>query len=187
MASAKQDQDIVIQITRNFEMMDVSLSKLEKLAKTVCNRFSGPGTPGTRYEVSIAIVDDAEIRELNSRFLNHQTITDCLSFDLSDDEKSKIESLSRAEPRDRKSKIFDLVVNGEMAVRQADLRGHSSEAELALYITHGLLHNLGFDDHTSDQARTMHDTEDEILQQMGYGFVYNRNVRAQGHESTENP
>jgi probable rRNA maturation factor len=172
MASAKQDQDIVIQITRNFETMDVSLSKLEKLAKTVCNRFAGPGTPGTRYEVSIAIVDDSEIRELNSRFLNHQTITDCLSFDLSDDEKSK---------------IFDLVVNGEMAVRQADLRGHSSEAELALYITHGLLHNLGFDDSTPDQARTMHDTEDEILQQMGYGFVYNRIVRAQGHESTENP
>jgi probable rRNA maturation factor len=172
MASAKQDQDIVIQITRNFETMDVSLSKLEELAKTVCNRFAGRGAAQARYEVSIAIVDDAEIRELNSRFLNHQTITDCLSFDLSDDEKTK---------------IFDLVVNGEMAVRQADLRGHSSEAELALYITHGLLHNLGFDDRTSDQARTMHDTEDEILQQMGYGFVYNRNLRAQGYEKTENP
>ena len=172
MASAKQDQDIVIQITRNFETTDVSLSKLEKLAKAVCNRFASRGTAQARYEVSIAIVDDNEIRELNSRFLNHQTITDCLSFDLSDDEKSK---------------IFDLVVNGEMAVRQAGLRGHSSEAELALYITHGLLHNLGFDDLTPDQARTMHDTEDEILQQLGYGFVYNKNVRAQEHESTENP
>ena len=117
MASAKQDQDIVIQITRNFETTDVSLSKLEKLAKAVCNRFAWPRTAQARYEVSIAIVDDSEIRELNSRFLNHRTITDCLSFDLSDDEKSK---------------IFDLVVNGEMAVRQADLRGHSSEAELAL-------------------------------------------------------
>ena len=172
MASAKQDQDIVIQITRNVETINVSLSKLESLAKTVCKRFTGPGAPDTRYEVSIAIVDDAEIQELNTQFLDHKTTTDCLSFDLSDDEESK---------------IFDLIVNGEMAVRQADLRGHSSEAELALYITHGLLHNLGFDDSTPDQARTMHDTEDEILQQMGYGFVYNRNVRAQGHENTENP
>ncbi len=179
MASAKQDQDIVIQITGNFKTTDVSLSRLEELAKAVCSRFASPRTAQARYEVSIAIVDDSEIRELNSRFLNHQTITDCLSFDLSDDEKSKIEN--------RRSKIFDLVVNGEMAVRQADLRGHSSEAELALYITHGLLHNLGFDDQTSDQARTMHETEDEILQQMGYGFVYNRNPRAQGHESAENP
>jgi probable rRNA maturation factor len=179
MASAKQDQDIVIQITSNFETMDVSLSKLEELAKTVCNRFAGLGTAQARYEVSIAIVDDSEIRQLNAQFLNHKTTTDCLSFDLSDDEESEITN--------QKLKIFELIVNGEMAVRQADLRGHSSEAELALYITHGLLHNLGFDDQTSDQARTMHDTEDEILQQMGYGFVYNRDVRAQGHESTENP
>jgi probable rRNA maturation factor len=113
------------------------------------------------------------MQELNTQFLNHQTTTDCLSFDLSDEAEE--------------SKIFELIVNGEMAVRQADSRGHSSEAELALYITHGLLHNLGFDDSTPEQARTMHDTEDEILQQMGYGFVYNRNVRAQGHENTENP
>ncbi len=179
MASAKQDQDIVIQIARNFDKVDVSLPKLERLAKTVCNRFAEPGMSEARYEVSIAIVDDAEIQELNTQFLDHKTTTDCLSFDLSDDEESEI--------TDQKSKTYDLIVNGEMAVRQADLRGHSSESELALYITHGLLHNLGFDDSTADQARTMHDTEDEILQQMGYGFVYNKNVRAQEHESTENP
>ena len=173
MASAKQDQDIAIQVTMNLTTIDVSLSKLESLVKAVCNRFAGSGTSGLRYEVSIAIVDDAEIQELNTQFLNHKTTTDCLSFDLSDE--------------DEELKVFELIVNGEMAVRQADLRGHSSEAELALYITHGLLHNLGFDDATPDQAQAMHDTEDEILQQMGYGFVYNRNVRAQGHENTDNP
>ena len=173
MASAKQDRNIVIQFTRNFETPDVSLAKLENLAKTVCARFAGHETPDTGYEVSIAIVDDAEIQELNTQFLDHRTTTDCLSFDLSDE--------------DEELKVFELIVNGEMAVRQADLRGHSSEAELALYITHGLLHNLGFDDSTPDQARTMHDAEDEILQQMGYGFVYNKNARAQEHESTENP
>ena len=63
-----------------------------------------------------------------------------------------------------------------MAVRQANLRGHASQAELALYITHGLLHNLGFDDSTDSKARKMHDTEDNILQQLGYGFVYNKSL-----------
>jgi len=179
MASAKQDQDIVIQIVGNFETTDVSLSRLEELAKTVCSRFAWPRTPQARYEVSIAIVDDAEIRQLNARFLNHKTTTDCLSFDLSDDAGTEITN--------RKSRVFELIVNGEMAVRQAELRGHSNEAELALYITHGLLHNLGFDDKNSDQARTMHETEDKILQQMGYGFVYNSNTRARGHESSEDP
>ena len=48
------------------------------------------------------------------------------------------------------------------------------EAELALYITHGLLHNLGFDDSTEMQAKKMHDTEDEILRQSGFGLVYNK-------------
>ena len=179
MAPAKQDHDIVIQITGNFEMTDVSPSKLVKLAKTVCRRFGWREKPQARYEVSIAIVDDAEIRELNTRFLDHETTTDSLSFDLSDDEDPKIEN--------RQSKIFELIVNGEMAVRQAELRGHSIEAELALYITHGLLHNLGFDDQTPDRARTMHETEDEILQEMGYGFVYNKDAKAQGHERAENP
>jgi len=74
-------------------------------------------------------------------------------------------------------KLFELIVNGEMAVRQANLRGHSSKAELALYITHGLLHNFGFDDSIPSKARKMHDTEDEILQQLGYGLVYNTNSR----------
>jgi probable rRNA maturation factor len=72
------------------------------------------------------------------------------------------------------AKSFELVVNGETAVRQAKLRGHSSEAELALYITHGLLHNLGFDDSTKKKAEKMHSTEDKILRQFGYGPVYNK-------------
>ena len=172
MAPAKRDQDIVVQITRSFENIDVSVPRLTKLAKTICNRFGASRTQDTRYEISIAIVDDAQIRELNSRFLNRKPTTDCLSFDLSDDEQT-------AGAADRPSRTFELLVNGQMAVRQASLRGHSSEAELALYITHGLLHNLGFDDSTPGRARKMHDTEDEILQQLGYGLVYNKCARAQ--------
>ena len=167
MVLANQEQNIVVQIAKNFKNINVSVPKLKKIAKAICNRFSIDDKRDTRYEISITIVDDTQIRKLNSRFLNRKTTTDCLSFDLSDDEKnSAVENQS--------SKIFELVVNGEMAVREAKLRGHSSEAELALYITHGLLHNLGFDDSTQTQARKMHDTEDEILQQLGYGLVYNK-------------
>lgn len=174
MASDEQDRDVAIQVTGNFETIDISPSKVEELVKTVCDRFAGPRKAQGGYEVSIAIVDDAEITRLNTQFLNHKETTDCLSFDLSDDEE-------QSEIENRKSKIFDLIINGEMALRQAESRGHSSEAELALYITHGLLHNFGFDDSTPEKARKMHETEDEILQQMGYGFVYNNEARAQDH------
>ena len=157
MASAKQDQEIFVHIARNFKEIEVRLPELRKLVKAICNRFKL-----SKATVSIAIVDEAQIRKLNNQFLNSKSTTDCLSFDLSDDEV----------PQSPKS--LELIVNGEMAVRQANLRGHSSEAELALYITHGLLHHLGFDDSTESQARKMHDMEDEILQQLGYGLVYNK-------------
>jgi probable rRNA maturation factor len=164
MASAKKDQQIVVQIANNFAGIDARLSKIKKLVETVFNYLSADQTRET--VISIAIVDDAEIRKLNSRFLNRKSTTDCLSFDLSDNHGPK------------SPKLFELIVNGEMAVRQANLRGHSSEAELALYITHGLLHNLGFDDSTEPKTKKIHDMEDKILQQLGYGLVYNKNTKA---------
>ena len=72
------------------------------------------------------------------------------------------------------AKVFDIAVNAEMAQRQAQVAGHSAESELALYFLHGLLHNLGFDDATNEQASKMHKTEDEILEKFGYGVVYNK-------------
>ena len=59
-----------------------------------------------------------------------------------------------------------------MAHRQARLRGHNAQAELALYILHGLLHNLGFDDVTAAKAAKMHKAEDDILKKFGFGVVY---------------
>ena len=153
MGSAKQRQYMVVQIAKNFKKIDVSQSKLKELVKSICKRFEL-----LKVTVSIAIGNDDEIRRINKQFLNRKGTSDCLSFDLSDNENRK---------------LFELVVNGEMAVREAKRRGHSPEAELALYITHGLLHNLGFDDSTQRKAKKMHETEDEILQQFGYGFVYN--------------
>ena len=167
MASSRKDQDIAIQIIKKFKGIDISELKIKQLTKVLCGRFAKHKPAETKYEISIAIVDDNQIRELNKQFLNSKAVTDCLSFDLSDDEEGP--------------KIFDLIVNGEMAVRQSNLRGHSSQAELALYITHGLLHNLGFDDSTKSRARKMHETEDEILQEFGYGLVYNKDTRPKEH------
>ncbi|MHC4460337.1 MAG: rRNA maturation RNase YbeY [Planctomycetota bacterium] len=154
--------EVVVQIAKNFKDIDVCLPKLEKLVKAICNRFTRNEVRDRRYEISIAVVGDAEIRKVNKQFLNRKYAADCLSFDLSDDDTEE------------GAKSFELVVNAEMAVKEANLRGHSSEAELALYITHGLLHHLQFDDSEPERAKIMHHTEDEILQQLGYGLVYNK-------------
>ena len=148
---------ITVHIVRNFQDIELPLPRIKKLVKAICSRFKL-----SNATVGIAIINNEQMRKVNAQFMNRKSTTDCLSFDLSEDKNRK---------------LFELVVNGELAQKEANLRGHSSEAELALYITHGLLHNLGFDDSTRKQARKMHDNEDKILQQFGYGSVYNKRKR----------
>lgn len=158
---------IVVQITKCYQDIDVDLAKLEGLIRAVCGRFKL-----LTATIGVAIVDTAEMRRLNTRFLDRSGGTDCLSFDLSDSEVSG------------SSRSLEVIVNAEKAVKEAELRGHSSQAELALYVTHGLLHNLGLDDSTAEQAKEMHYMEDEILQQLGYGLVYNSKARTREHRKT---
>ena len=124
-----------IEITTHFDEAPADPARLETLIAAICARFEISGAT-----ISVGIVDDAEISALNETFLGHEGTTDCLSFDLSDEQAPD-------GPR-----AFDLIVNGQMAVRQAAERGHSGAAELALYVTHGLLHQLGFDDLTPEEA-----------------------------------
>jgi probable rRNA maturation factor len=149
-----ENDQITVQFSCCLQDVDAEISRLKKLAIQVCRKFSSEP-----LDVSIAIVDDTEISKINSQFLNKKKQTDVISFDLSD-HKDKL-------------RTFEIVVNAQQAARQAKQRNHSTEAELALYITHGLLHNLGFDDADDDLAKTMHNMEDEILQKAGFGVVYN--------------
>lgn len=116
-----------------------------------------------KAQVNIAILDDRQIVDINRRFLDKNGTTDVISFDISDD--------------DSKEKTFDIAVNAQLAKKQAQNRGHTAQAELALYILHGLLHNLGFDDATSRKAAKMHKTEDDILEKFGFGAVYDAEKR----------
>lgn len=154
MTVTQKDDNIIVHISQKFKQINIDTTKLKSLAKNICKRFNIK-----KATVSIAIVASNEIIEINRKFLKKNSDTDVISFDLSDEAAS--------------AKLFEVVVNGQKAVEEAKLRGHSALAELALYMTHGLLHNLGFDDSRKDLAKEMHDMENEILQQQGFGLVYN--------------
>jgi probable rRNA maturation factor len=126
-------------------------SRVVELVQKTLKKFRVP-----KALVNIEIADDKRIVEVNKEFLKRSSITDVISFDVSDAE----------------DKIFDIIVNAQLAKRQAKLREHSYEAELVLYILHGLLHQLGFDDLSSGKAKKMHAMEDEILSKSGFGVVY---------------
>ncbi len=146
----------MITITFNIQYKFAShLRNFKKLIRAIYARF---GIEKSR--VGIVVVDNKYIRKLNEEFLHRKAVTDCIAFDLS--------------PGTDKQKLFEIIVNGQRAKSEAAKRGHSFEAELALYITHGLLHNLGFDDNLPSEARKMHRLEDEILQQQGFGPVYDK-------------
>jgi len=160
MVSSKKKFKVLVSLCRDFEDIDFSDSALQELVSFVCGRFCEDTEKEICFEVSVVIVGDGKICEFNKNFLGMEEITDCLSFDLSEDEGGS-------------KRVFEVIVNGEEAIRQGRRRGHGAGAELALYVVHGLLHNFGFDDTESGQAERMHSAEDEILQALGYGMVYN--------------
>jgi probable rRNA maturation factor len=132
---------------------DLDTAQLQRLSRRTCRQYGI-----RRATVTVAVVDDKIMRTMHRKFLGKTKTTDVMSFDLS-------------EPAE-KTKIFDIIVNLSQARRQAVKRGHSVQAETALYLVHGLLHQLGFDDAAASQARRMHQQEDQILKEAGFGNVY---------------
>lgn len=127
--------------------------RLESLIRRILHHFEINSA-----QVSIAVVNDAEIQQIHQEFFGKATVTDVISFNLSDEHQP--------------CRSFEIIVNADQAGRQANLKNHTPLAELALYITHGLLHNLGYDDATANDAQQMHTLEDQLLEQNGYGKVY---------------
>ena len=114
--------------------------------------------------ISLALVGDAHIARLSGTYLHREGPTDVLAFDLRDADVAGQSHCPSLEG--------EIVVSVETAAREANARGHTLEAELALYAVHGTLHLLGYDDHTEKGAVRMHEMEDEILTSIGIGAVF---------------
>lgn len=99
--------------------------------------------------ISIAFVEDSEIRDINDRFRNKDEATDVLSFPMDD------------------VVWGDIIISIEKTVEQAEEYGHSFKRELAYLYTHGLLHLLGYDHKTDDDKTKMREKEEEILTGIG--------------------
>ena len=125
-------------------------------------------------DVEIAVVGDAEIAALNERYLSHRGPTDVLSFDLSDNPPppagrpgGRRRTVGDAEPPFRRTIVGQVVVSADTARRSASQIGHSTGAELALYVIHGLLHLLGHDDLSEPGRTRMHARQRELAARLG--------------------
>jgi probable rRNA maturation factor len=138
---------IRVSIASPQEGVPIDRPQLKQVVRTV---LEGEGIDEAR--ISLALVDNPTIHQLNKRYLDHDEPTDVLSFPLSD----KAGALQG-----------ELVIGAEVAQEQAASRGHAVGAELALYVIHGLLHLCGYDDHSPSQAAEMRQRERRYLGQLG--------------------
>ncbi|MBN1437707.1 MAG: rRNA maturation RNase YbeY [Sedimentisphaerales bacterium] len=120
--------------------------------------------------VSIAVVDSVSIRQLKKQFFDMDVVTDVISFDLSDEEDTG----GDADSESVSGLDCEIVVNAQLALEIAEGDEKNALAELNLYVVHGLLHQLAYDDQTPQQAKKMHQKEDQLLEELGYGKVYSR-------------
>lgn len=109
--------------------------------------------------VSVAVVDDPTIHQLNRQFLQHDYPTDILSFVL-DESQTHLEG--------------ELIASSDTAIQNAAEYGWSSENELLLYLIHGALHLVGFRDKNAEERAAMHEAEAAQLKKLGLELPKNR-------------
>lgn len=107
--------------------------------------------------VTLAFIDDAEMRELNRRYRKKDKTTDVLSFGESWPKATKgRDAAARLEAGpDGVIRLGDVVISGKQAARQAKRRRWPLASEVAFLAAHGTLHLLGFDDETRAGYREM--------------------------------
>ncbi len=106
------------------------------------------------YEVSLSLVDNNEIKELNSIYRGKDYATDVLSFPLVDEDQAI----------DLKEKLLgDIVISVEKAEEQAKEYNHSFEREMGFLVVHSMFHLMGYDHDTSEDTKDMRDREEAVL------------------------
>lgn len=98
--------------------------------------------------LSFVFVSDIRIKHFNQKFLGRAYATDVLAFDLSET-KNQL--------------VGDVIISIETVVRNAKSFGNPFKRELTLCVIHGILHLVGYDDHTPGDIQKMRAQERKVL------------------------
>jgi rRNA maturation RNase YbeY len=136
-----------IEIQNDQQVCEVDSRRLKKYAEKFMQALGRQDD-----ELSILLIDDANIQNLNRQHRNIDGTTDVLSFPQMVDD----EFISHM--------LGDVVISVETAKRQAAEHHFSLEQELVLLLIHGLLHLLGYDHERSpEEARKMKEKTWELF------------------------
>lgn len=107
--------------------------------------------------LSLVLVSNNKIREINKQYRARDRATDVISFPLSLDPP----------PQGMPWEFGEIFISVEKAAEQAEEYAHSLKRELAFLFVHGTLHVLGFDHQSADEEKEMFSRQKEILEGCG--------------------
>ncbi|MFL2060215.1 rRNA maturation RNase YbeY [Marinilactibacillus psychrotolerans] len=117
-------------------------------------------------EISVTIVDNNRIQEINKTYRNKDYATDVISFAMEDETEDDWLNSDEVEI-DLPRVLGDLFISIDKTVEQAEEYGHSFERELGFLVVHGLLHLNGYDHMTETDEKEMFALQERILKEYG--------------------
>ena len=109
--------------------------------------------------ISVTIVDNDYIHEINRTYRHKDAPTDVISFAFLDDNPDKANLLQSG----KMVVLGEIYISSDRAKEQALSYGHSLDRELKFLFVHGLLHLLGYDHMKEEDEKVMFRLQDEIL------------------------
>ena len=133
---------------------DVDSARLVELSRFVLDRMR----IHPLAELSLVLVDPDAMSALHEHWMDESGPTDVLSFPM--DELRPGNDDREPEP----GLLGDVVLCPQVASQQAAKAGHSTEDEIHLLCTHGILHLLGYDHAEPEEEREMFALQRELLE-----------------------
>ena len=166
-----------IDITDEQSRVQIDLERLRAIAADLL-RYEEVASA----EISVALIDGGTMRELNRQHLDHDYDTDVLSFLLECDEPTE----PRSDAPRGSGKMIDgeVLVSTDVAAKAAGDFGWSVENEVTLYLVHGLLHLVGYDDLSDDEKAIMRQRERYHLARWDLHPVYAESLPEQGSDAS---
>jgi probable rRNA maturation factor len=148
-------------ITIAIEGPCAALADEADLRATVLHTLAAEGI-ATPVALTVVLVDDPTIHDLNRRFLDHDEPTDVITFPLDDDAGAGDEQfVLPGEGAFRQ--LGEIYVSCERAAAQSSDWGGDPSREVRFLVVHGVLHLLGWDDATAEDRARMLARQEAIL------------------------
>jgi len=127
----------------------IALKKIKQTVQVILDALDCPDG-----EISILLVDDPQIEELNQQYLNRQGPTNVIAFAMREGEFADLSP----------HLLGDVVISMDTAAKEAQIAATSMERRFNELLVHGVLHLMGFDHETSEEdAQDMEGKSREIL------------------------